>query len=343
MITIGPLWVLNFVLLCLHFFIFVFFVLSNHITDVTINWKSQDIKEIELLKSKSLDFDFIKKKDIFQTKQPIIEKKKIYSYQPVSLVTVQSVPSLPLEIPITQNVANEKEMLPPLQIALHGTLITENPMNNKVFIENINNKQEKEYGIGDTIEDSQIIFINKNKVIFVRSNGQEESIFLNKNFKLEEEVGNNLPWNNIIYYNNEDNTYYVDITLFKTKISSYSDLIHEIGLSTAFDKNYPIGCKIQKIYPNSLPDILHINTDDIIIKVNNININTPENRMLVLNQINDNENNNNILVLSLEVLNNKVARTIHLKCYKNDKEIKIKKVGFFKVFEEKNKERPKNE
>jgi type II secretion system protein C len=336
MIIIGPLWILNSILFIAHFFTFVFFLFNRDTIEIKIQWQNKKHAEPELIKSQLLDFNFIHKKDIFSTTSPIIEEKKVYTYKPYPLVTIQYAPELPPEIQIKNTPIITKNVLPPLQIALHGTLITENPMNNKVFIENINSKNEREYGIGDTIEDAQIIFINKNKVIFVRSNGQEESIYLNKNFKIEEDASNNILWSDIVYYDDNEGMYYLNTDLFKTKISSFAELIYTIGLTTVLDKNQVIGCKIEKNPSGSLPAILHINNNDIITKINNLDITSADNRMTLINEIQHAAHSKDIFKIIIDLgINESSQRQIILNCYKNKKELKVRNVGLFKVYEEK--------
>ena len=338
MIIIGPLWILNLPLFGLHFLLIFFFIFHLEVKENKINWNNKSNKEISLFKSNFPEFDFIKNQDIFSTKVPLIQKKTVYIYEPAQLVFEIASPEIPLNIPIQENIATKKEFLPPLQVALHGTLISENPMNNAVFLESINSKQEKEYKIGDTIEDAQIIFINKNKVIFVRSNGQEESIYLNKNLQLAKEAEKNIAWKDIIYYDSKNSKYYLNSSLFGIKISSFASFINEVGLTTVLINNSPAGCKMSKIYNGSIPSLLNIAETDVIEKINNIDINTPENRLFLIDQISTNIKSKQTFVLELSILDNhNRIRTIHIVCYQDsvEKEHQVGKIGFFDIYEKK--------
>jgi len=112
---------------------------------------------------------------------------------------------MPSEIPLRFVDNKARDFLPPLQLNLHGTIINSNPKQNKAFIENAKNKEEKSYNLGEIIDDAQIIFIGKNKVIFIRSNGQQETLYSNKNSENEEDISSKIPWNKIIKKENYKN------------------------------------------------------------------------------------------------------------------------------------------
>lgn len=336
MITVGPLWFLNLTLIILNIVLFVFLGITYDKVEINFAFNNKTDKEETLTKSDIPSLENITERDIFNTQSPIKKSKTVYSYKSKNIVNVFYPPEFPQSLPIQIPLASEKEILPPLQISLNGTIINDNPIKNIVFIENMKTKEEKEYSIGDIVEDGQIVFINKNKVIFVRSNGQEESIYLNKLFKIDEEANFNTPWTKIIYLK-EDNIRYIDLNLFKYKIKSLATFIEEIGLETYFEKNIPIGCKVKNAKEGTLANLLGLCNDDLIIAINNIPINTNSLRMKCLNIITENIYNSDF-ILDVELKRNNINMHMYFKCFENEKKDILKNIGLFKVSEQKSSE-----
>lgn len=335
MITVGPLWFLNLTLMMLNFILIIFLGVSYNEIKINFLLNNKNNEKIELIKSEIPNLAEITERDVFNTVDPIKKQKKIYIYQPNTIVNMIYPPAYPTPLQIQPQVVFEREMLPPLQITLHGTIINDNPVKNKVFIENMRTKEEKDYSIGDIVEDAQIVFISKNKVIFVRSNGQEESIYLNKLFKIEEEANSNISWNKIITTN--DNIKNIDLNLFGYKIKSFGAFIEELGLATYFENGIPVGCKIKNTKSNSLAQVLGFIENDIIISINNLPINTTEARATCINSIIKNFINEEFIINVAFKRNNEIYNTL-FKCYKNNKKNVAKNNGLFKINEHKKSE-----
>jgi len=207
-------------------------------------------------------------KDIFNAQPYIPEEENIPKFEPFYLINIYSIPNMPSEIPLRFVDNKARDFLPPLQLNLHGTIINSNPKQNKAFIENAKNKEEKSYNLGEIIDDAQIIFIGKNKVIFIRSNGQQETLYSNKNSENEEDISSKIPWNKII--KKENNQIKIDATLLSKRIKTLGNFLDELDLITFFENGLPKGCQIGYDKKDSLVNELDLKNGDIIISIDGI-------------------------------------------------------------------------
>lgn len=317
MIIIGPLWFLNLILVGLNLILTIFISVTNNKINIDFSFKKTETQKLVLIKSDIPILNNITDRDIFNTIMPTSKESKIFIFKPKNLVEIIYAPSIPDPLPIESTLNTVKEALPPLQIILHGTIISDNPLDNKVLIEHIRTKEEKDYIIGDIIEDAQIIYINKYKVTFIRSNGQEESIYLNKLLKIEEEAIANTTWNKVIQLIG-NNIRLINLDLFTYKVKSLSSFIDQLGLITIFENNVPIGCLVQNITEESLSSALGFKENDIIISVNDILVNETDTRMKIYQLILDNKNDQNFLI-SVKIKRNDLIFPLEFQLKKNEK------------------------
>lgn len=331
MIIIGPLWFLNLILVGLNLILITFISLTNNKITIDFLFQKSEIHKIILPKSEIPSLNNITNRDIFNTKMPASKETKIFIFQPKNLVEIVYPPRAPEPLPIQNTLYANKETLPPLQIILHGTIISDNPLDNKVFIEHIRTKEEKDYIIGDIIEDAQIVYINKHKVILIRSNGQEETIYLNKLLKIEEEAIANTQWNKIIQLG-DNNIRSINLDLFNYKIKSFSSFIEQLNVITIFENNIPIGCLMQNTQEGSLAHALGFEENDIILSINDILVNEANTRINIYELILDNKNNQNFLI-SVNIKRNGLLFTLQFQLKKNEKKSNPKTMGILKISE----------
>lgn len=301
MIIIGPLWFLNLLLVGLNFLMISFFSFTYKPVTCDVSFKNIVTSEITLPQSVLPSLENIIDKDLFNTRPPVTPDTPIFVFEPKNLVSLINVPPLPEAIPLGTVPYYEQEVLPPLQIILRGTIISDNPLHNKVFIENLRTKEEKEYGVGDIIDDSQIVFIGKSEVTLIRSNGQEEMIYLNKLLKIEEEAINKIGWTQVISF--KENLRFINTRLFKLKIKSLGWFIDELGLITVFKNNIPVGCVVHGAGNDSLGLALGFQNNDIIVAINDIEINSVASRIAIYEFIMKNKNSKDFTI-KVSVLRN---------------------------------------
>lgn len=179
------------------------------------------------------------------------------------------------------------KFLPPLEIKLKGVLNNSNALFTRAIIENTKTKEEKILKTGDRIDDADLIKIEKNKAIFVRSNGQQEIIFLSEAEAQKDPIylGNKV-WEDIIRPSEEGpNVYEIDTDEFVETISNIAQLLETLDMTTAFSHGESIGCRIGKIYKQSLGDKLGLKTGDVITMINDIEPRNTKTRLEIFNQI----------------------------------------------------------
>ena len=266
MFETDPIWLINFFLFTtLGFSSFFLFLTSPKKINFSLI-KKQNLEENKENYTEVPEVQKIIDKDIFNAQPSIPEEESIEKFEPFNLINVLPIPSIPNDIPIKKIDNKERNFLPPLQLNLHGTIISSNPKQNRAFIENAKNKEEKSYYLGEVIEDAQIIFIGKNKVIFIRSNGQQETLYTNKNSENEEELASKIPWNKII--KKENNEIIIDATLLSKRVKTLGNFLDELDLITFFKDGVPKGCQIGFDEKNSLPYELDLKNLDVILSVN---------------------------------------------------------------------------
>lgn len=177
------------------------------------------------------------------------------------------------------------EFLPPLSIKLKGVIFDANPLFSRAIVANSKTKDEKLYKIGDTIEDTTLIHLDKRKAVFIRSNGQQEILFVSDEDAQNDPVyqGDTL-WPRIISRLNET-TFGIDSKGFKKRIKNVAQILDLLDITTAFDKGKSLGCHVGQLIPHSLGETLGLRKGDIITKINDKEIKTPSQRVALYNEI----------------------------------------------------------
>ena len=97
-------------------------------------------------------------------------------------VAVEDQPIVPPAPPLPKTFVKKQRAMPeflaPLEVELKGIIYNSNSVYSRAIIMDRKTKQEKLHKIGDTLEDAHLIFIGKNKAMFIRSNGQQETLFV---------------------------------------------------------------------------------------------------------------------------------------------------------------------
>lgn len=220
----------------------------------------------------------ILEKDVFVSLPviPVDEQRVHGSYYPQTQ-SIQ-IPQIPSDLPIEEMEEQIQDFLPPLQVSLKGTIISNNPKYNRAFVENMRSKEEKSCMVGDIIEDAQIVSIEKSKIILVRSNGQQETLYLNSISAQEEKSYNKIPWSKIVVEDEEEGSYSIDVRLLKKRISTPGHFFDELDLVTSFEKGLPVGCKVGRQEHDSLVSALGLVVNDIIVSVDGIGCSIAEDR-----------------------------------------------------------------
>src|SRR5258708_7440748 len=166
-----PFWIVNLGLLSLVLVAFAFVYLSS----IKVPMR-ESIEPTQALPRKELKVAINIKKiyedDLFGTYTKELPQLK-------RLDAVIPFPEPPVQERIVAPKVIEPEFLDPLQVTLKGIIVVgSNDSKNRAMIQDNKTTQEGTYKVGDIIQDAQLIRIFKNKIIFLRLNGQQEILYL---------------------------------------------------------------------------------------------------------------------------------------------------------------------
>lgn len=244
--------------------------LANFIPTQEIKFPTRDIVKIDTNK--------IYVNDLFDTYKPSvapIEEK----YKP------KAMPQPPAPRLLKAPFKAVPKFLEPLKINLKGVIVGSDEELNRAIIENAQEKTAKNYKIGDRIGDARLIRIFKNKIILLRSNGQQETIYINSHdAELEAMLLPDADWASVIKKIGPQR-FEIDPDIFLEKVPTLAQLIEILDLTTVYQKGKSIGCRIGKIGKTSLANALGLMRGDIITKINNIPTTTTKNRFDIYRSI----------------------------------------------------------
>ncbi|MBT4856252.1 hypothetical protein HOM50_04425 [bacterium] len=284
-----PLWILNSILFlmllaCLGF---IFFHKVKFPKKLSI--KPEAYTPQNLQKENAIDRSKIYMNDLFNTYQP----PQIHPKEP-DLIKVAPTPPRPTVAPMPQPAT--PKFLEPLSITLTGVFAFSDESKNKAFIADNKSKKEVGYKVGDEIEDAQILKIYNNRIILIRSNGQQETLFLQQaNIDKHTSPWFKKTWNSVIRKTG-NNQYLVNAHEFVKNVPNLGNLVEMLDLTTVYKQGVPIGCKIGTLDDNALVHALGFKAGDIIKTINSITAATTQNRMEIYKHIITLKNNDSIAI-----------------------------------------------
>lgn len=172
-------------------------------------------------------------------------------------------------------------ILPPLSISLKGIIAAADEQNSVVMIADESNK-EKMYHLGDRLKDAEIIKISRNKVVALRSNGQQETFYL-----IKEDLSSQAPekWNNIIKKTNA-HSYKIDPYSFVEEVDTFGNFMEKAAiLGVAYSRGNAIGVKIGDTKDCDVANNIGLIQGDIITSINGINTAASKDRTKIYDAI----------------------------------------------------------
>lgn len=273
-----PVWILNSALL-----VFVFFALGYILLSRQKPPAREDIEPSGLItplkgEGVTVNISKIYENDLFGT-----YRKEVPLLEPGALTPIPAPPmpkavSIP-PIPVPQ-------FLDPLNITLKGiiVMINDDSKNRAIIADNKTNK-ETTYKIGQTIEDAQLIRILGNKIIFLRSNGQQEVLYLReKDAKRDPAYVHNKNWSDVIKKIN-DQIYYINPQEFIARIIDLGEFLDKFDLLSVYKQGKSIAAKIGTNADTSLTAALGLAVGDMILAINGIPAGTNADRTSIYNKI----------------------------------------------------------
>jgi len=219
--------------------------------------------------------------DLFGTYVPVapVEAK---SAEPVIPVMPEAPSMIPLKIPLEP----QKVFIAPLAVTLRGVMYNyDMPDKSIAIIQFQDSKEEINYRVGQLIADAQILKIYPNRVIVVRSNGQQETLYLSENEASKDmkiEVAKDIS---TIVIPIHQGVYHVPVEKLVKNIKSLGRFIEILDLTTVYKKGKSVGCSVKRVGTNTLADKLGFKAEDIIEQVDGIPVTDMSNRVEVFDHM----------------------------------------------------------
>jgi type II secretion system protein C len=274
-----PLWILNSTLLILLIIVLTYMVFSQQALP-----EREDIEPIPYTKSA-------------RAKVSEVNIRKIYEddlfgtyFQDVTIrEPQQDIPQLPT--PPSPRIAQplvwpKPQFLEPLSISLKGIIIIANDQTlNSAIIADKKTNRETTYHVGDSMDDAQLLKIFNNKVVFLRSNGQQEVIYLRENdAKLDPAYSLVEGWHDVIQkIGNYE--YQISPHEFAKRVLNLAEFIDLLDITTVYNNGISIGLRIGRVPTMSLGQSLGLQPKDIIVAINDIPMDDTANRFEIYKEI----------------------------------------------------------
>jgi type II secretory pathway component PulC len=272
MVMKSPLWILNSVLACVLLLEVVFMSFRREevppkksLAFTTPSSIKKDVTEIDISR--------IYMNDLFNTyiaPLPVIEEEEKFSVPtPPEPKTFISTPEEPLKF------------LPPLGVTVKGLIYVNNDRENAVILADNKTGSEALYRVGDTVEDAEVIRVEKDKALFIRPNGQQETLFLfARDAKSDPQLAQAPLWTEVVRKLGPT-SYGVNKTLLSKRVVSLAQLIDMLDITTAFDRGVSIGARIGFLNAGSFGSALGLETGDVIVSINGVATTSTRERMSI--------------------------------------------------------------
>jgi len=215
---------------------------------------------------------------------PIYENDLFDTYHKVTAKPVEKdftslMPTIPTASTKQTPPDQTQPFLAPLDIKLRGIITVDDESNNIAIIADTKTTEQKNYKAGDILEDARLIKVLPNKAIFIRSNGQQETLYMHEK-DLETDpalIEARAHWLNVIK-KVQENLFLLDPEIFVEVTKNIAQLIDILNLTTVYQKGKNIGCKVGEIAHNSLASAMGLEPHDIITKIDDITLSTTDHR-----------------------------------------------------------------
>jgi type II secretory pathway component PulC len=216
--------------------------------------------------------------DLFSTYRPSIMPVK-----PIDILP--AIPTPPLRIPMKNKPAQAMQFLKPLPLKISGIIGSNNEMKSQVSFVNTNTGKTESFKVGDKVLDAYILRILPKKVIVVRSNGQQETIYVYAN-EAQEDIKEmqDMSWSDVVQQQSE-HSYLINPTAFSSRVPSLADLIEMLDLNTVSRGGKPLGVRIGNMKDTSLGFAAGFEPGDIITKIYSTAPVSTDERMALFNEI----------------------------------------------------------
>jgi len=275
-----PFWIINLGLLSLVLAIFAFIYISSpHISKPS----SDDLEPEEVAprteQKVAINIKKIYEDDLFGTYVKEIAPSR-------NTDTSIPFPAPPAQQKITIPPMIEPEFLDPLQVTLKGIIVvSSNDAKNRAMIQDNKTMQEGTYKVGDLIQDAQLIRIFKNKIIFLRLNGQQEVLYLREQDAKTDPVYNiSHEWDMVIKKTG-NSTYLINPETFVEQVRSLTECIDLLNATTVYQQGKSVGLRIGNLSKSPFGVLMGLQNGDIILSINNIPAETTQERLAIYKNV----------------------------------------------------------
>jgi len=232
--------------------------------------------------------------------EPKINLATIYERDPFgtySLPEHVAEPPSPLDIPmptaptlphIAKPMHEQPTFLPPLAIVLKGIMASSNEQDNRAIIADEATKKEELYKVGDSVLDAELIRIESNKIILIRSNGQQETVFMTSPDAAQDPLYQQASAQFVTtpsVRKISTTSFAVDPNVFSSHIMNLAQFIEILDITAVFDQGTSIGCRIGSLTQPSIGTLLGLQTGDIITEINGIPTTSAKSRINIYQDI----------------------------------------------------------
>lgn len=189
------------------------------------------------------------------------------------------------------------QFLEPLDITLRGIfMVNIDSTNNRAIIADNKTKKEASYKIGDKVIDAQLIRIFGDKIILLRSNGQQEVLYLREqDARMDAGYAMIDEWNTVAKPISET-VFMVDPFAFAKRVPDLGQLIEMLHLITAYKNGQSIGVRIGTFDEKSVGTVLGLHPGDIITRIENIPATSMDERLKIYQKVLNKRENEKIMV-----------------------------------------------
>lgn len=274
----SPLWILTSILFSLCVLVAVFILMTGRNVPSRASLRIQSGMAMPLKDVSRVNVARIYENDLFNTyiapESPKAEKE----------VAIK-VPNPPMPQAPAFIQKPRPQFFDPLDIALKGVIFSYDDKDNRVIIADNKTKIERLYKVGDRIEDADIVHIGKNKVVFLRSNGQQETVFITQAEAQTDPVyTQDVPWS-LVVKRVSDFEYALDPSAFIKRFASPAQFLDMLDLTTAFEKGRSVGLRVGKMDQRSIGHSLGLLYGDIIESVQGIATTSTQDRVAIFEKL----------------------------------------------------------
>jgi type II secretion system protein C len=286
----SPLWILNSALAILLLGLLLFISFSRPQRAAKASLVPSHTESEAKLETPSIDPSLIYKNDLFGT---YIESRPPVEEQSVKKTIVPPPPTLKKTV-VTQPLP--PQFLPPLAVTLKGIIYSQDESDNRAIISDNKTKKETLYKIGAKVLDAEIIHISNNKIMFIRSNGQQETLFVTQGDAQADPIYNQHHIVETVTQKISDTQYTLYQEAFAQRVHNLAQFMDMLDITTAFHQGKIIGIRIGRIEDSSLGTLLGFMQGDIVTAINGTPTTTTKNRVAIYNTLKDVDHDTTISV-----------------------------------------------